>query len=154
MSGVELKTTKYFEVPQDDRDGGSGAATACSSESPPLRTASWEKAAAWIGVGAVGLVVLCLALIAVPMVTGIKLPKSVSPIDWWLWFGGAKSGQTFEKFVRDTATKNQQEWDEKYRQSPMYQFKGIQGADLIQTPAYKFDSQPMNSPSQNRAYSK
>ncbi|HEY2761097.1 MAG TPA: hypothetical protein VGI75_10145, partial [Pirellulales bacterium] len=109
------------------------------------RAAAWEKAAAWIGVGAAGLAVLCLALIAAPYVTGVKLPKSASPVDWWLWIGGAKSDETFEKFVRDTATKNQIDWEEKYKQSPVYQFKGIQPMDLNRMPGMQFNSQPRNS---------
>jgi hypothetical protein len=139
MSGVELKTAKYFET--QDELGFEDPASMDDDGLPRARTASWEKAAAWIGVGAAGLVVVCLALIALPYVTGIKLPKAASPIDWWLWLGGAKSDQTFEKFVRDTATKNQNDWDEKYRQSPIYQFKGIQPIDLNRMQGMQFNGQ-------------
>ncbi len=45
-------------------------------------------------------------LVAVPMVLGIKRPKSTNPIDLMLWLGGAKSDQTFETFLKDTAQKN------------------------------------------------
>jgi hypothetical protein len=142
MSGIELKTAKYFESPEDELTATSGTTTDQSSSLRESSTASWERVTKWISLGAAGLVILCLVLVAVPYVTGIRLPKSASPMDWWLWFGGAKSDQTFEKFVRDTATKNPMDWDEKYRQSPMYQFKGIQPLNLNQMPGGQLNSQP------------
>jgi hypothetical protein len=149
MSGVELKTAKYFETQNGENEQlGAHPPEADSTPATPLRAGTWEKAAAWVGVGVAGLVVVCLALIAVPMLTGIKMPKAASPIDWWLWLGGAKSDQTFEKFVRDTATKSRQDWDEKYRQSPMYQFQGIQPIDLNRMQGIQVNPQPWNSPSQ------
>ena len=141
MPEIELKTAKLFEQ-QNEPTTETGAANGGDSSGTQAKTAAWEKAAAWTGVVALGLVVMCLALIVVPTVTGIKLPKAASPMDWWLWLGGAKSDQTFEKFVRDTATKNQVDWDAKYRQSPMYQFKGIQPIQLNQSPGGQFGLQP------------
>jgi hypothetical protein len=135
MPEIELKTAKFFEQQNEPRSE-SEVMNAGDSGTPGLtsatlsKTASWEKVAAWMGVGAAGLVVVCLALIAVPTVTGIKLPKGSNPIDWMLWFGGAKPDQTFEKALRDSAARTQQEWDARYRESPMSQFKGIQPIDL------------------------
>ena len=142
MSGIELKTAKYLESPEDELTATSGTTTNQSSSLRESSTASWERVTKWISLVAAGLVILCLVLVAVPYMTGIRLPKSASPMDWWLWFGGAKSDQTFEKFVRDTATKNQMDWDEKYRQSPTYQFKAIQPLNLNQMPGGQFNSQP------------
>jgi hypothetical protein len=151
MPDVELKTAKFFQQqnePQEEAEVGDPE-NCCSapsvSEGNSSKTASWEKVAAWMGVGAAGVVVVCLALIAVPMVTGIKLPKSASPIDWFLWLGGAKADQTFEKALRDSAARNQQEWDAKYRESPMSQFKGIQPIDINKMQGMQF-----NGPSQPR----
>ncbi len=103
-----------------------------------------------MGVGAAGLVVVCLALIALPMVTGIKLPKSASPIDWFLWFGGGKSDQTFEKFVKDTAKKNPLDLEEKHRQSPMYQFQGMQPINVNQMQGMQFNGQARTGARQPR----
>jgi hypothetical protein len=49
-----------------------------------------------------------------------RAEKSTHPIDWLLWFGGAKEDETFEKFVTDTIEKNQAEWDEILRESPAF----------------------------------
>ena len=51
-----------------------------------------------------------------------RAKKSTHPLDWLLWFGGAKEDQTFEKFVKDSTKKSQKEWEERYRNSPAYQF--------------------------------
>jgi hypothetical protein len=142
MSGIELKTAKFFEAADEEgRQLGAHPSEAGSTPGSQSRTTSWETAAAWIGVGAAGLVVICLALIAVPMLTGIKLPKPANVMDWWLWFGGAKSDQTFDKALRDSAAATQREWEEKYKQSPMYQFKGIQPIDLNTMQGMQFNGQ-------------
>ena len=79
-----------------------------------------------------------------------RAKHSTHPIDWLLWFGGAKPDQTFEKFVKDTTAKSQREWDEKYRNSPAFQteFEGVdwsrrQGA---LNPAPSFTKPPRRSP--------
>ncbi len=155
MPEIELKTAKFFEQ-QNERQIETGGMNVGDSDAPgltpaaPSKTAAWEKVAAWMGVGAAGLVVVCLTLIAVPMVTGIKLPKSASPIDWWLWFGGAKSDQTFEKFVKDTAKKNPLDLEEKDRQSPAYQFQGMEPIHLNPMQGMQFKGFPANTPSQQR----
>jgi len=144
MPGIELKTAKFFEAADEEgQQLGAHLSEADSNAATQSRTTSWE-AAAWIGVGAAGLVVICLALIAVPMLTGIKLPKSANVMDWWLWFGGAKSDQTFEKALRDSAAATQREWEEKYKQSPMYQFKGIQPIDLNTMQGMQFNGQSVS----------
>ena len=154
MPEIELQTAKFFEQQNEEQSMGGGTAggspAAGSTPATRVKTASWEKVAAWMGVGVAGVAVICLALVAVPMVTGIKLPKSTSPLNWWLWFGGAKSDQTFEKFIKDTEAKNQQEWAELYRKSPVYQFQGIQPLDLNQMQGMQFKGFPANTPSQQR----
>jgi hypothetical protein len=151
MSKIELKTAKLFEAADGDTIAGFVSSSgADSTPATPLRAGTWEKAAAWVGVGA-GLVVVCLALIAVPMLTGIKMPKAASPIDWWLWLGGAKEGQTFEKFVKDTAKRQDNWWDTNYKQSPMYQFQGIQPMDLNRMQGVQFNGpQTTQSPRRSR----
>lgn len=129
MSGFELQTAKYMgstSEPIESED----AAEINSFQENRSPTSRLEKAAGWVGVGVAGLVVVCLALIAIPKLTGFKMPKAASPVDWFLWLGGAKSDQTFEKYLTDSAKKNQQEWEERYRQSPMYQFKGMGPIDV------------------------
>jgi hypothetical protein len=129
MSRFELQTAKYLGSTAEpiEREEALEANPVAEKGSSPSRL---EKTAGWIGVGAAGLVVLCLALIAIPKVTGINLPKGASPVDWFLWFGGAEKDQTFNKYLKDSAAKNQQEWDERYRQSPMYKFQGMKPIDL------------------------
>ena len=147
MAGFELQTAKYFVTEEPERDVANAAAqeqTAEPSAEVAFRPASrLEQAAAWTGVAVAGLVVICLALVAVPMITGIKLPKGTSPVDWWLWFGGAKSEQTFDKFIKDAEAKNQQDFAEMYRKSPMYQFQGIQPIDMNKLQGIQqFNNQP------------
>jgi hypothetical protein len=140
MSGFELQTAKYLgstAEPIESEEALEANPVAEKGSSP----SGLEKAAGWIGVGAAGMVVLCLVLIAIPKVTGIKLPKAASPLDWMLWFGGAESDQTFNKFLKDSAAKNQQEWDERYRQSPMYQFQGMKPIDLNTMQGVQFNGQ-------------
>jgi hypothetical protein len=88
----------------------------------------WERAVSRLSlVMGAGLVVV-IAIMALGYFNSAKdsvsarAKKSNSPIDWLLWFGGAKQDQTFEKYIRDTTAKSQEEWDERYRNSPMSQF--------------------------------
>jgi len=73
--------------------------------------------------------VVAITFVAVRYITAARdslsarSKKSTHPIDWLLWFGGAKKDQTFEKYLRESAEKSQREWDEKYRESPAYQLR-------------------------------
>ncbi len=40
-----------------------------------------------------------------------------------LRFGGARADQTFEQFIRESEISQQQDFEELYRKSPMYQFE-------------------------------
>jgi hypothetical protein len=75
-----------------------------------------------------GVLVVCVSLAALGVFMSAKdrvdsrAKHSTHALDWLLWFGGAKDDQTFEKYLKDTAEKNQREWEEKLRDSPVYQF--------------------------------
>ncbi|HTQ40062.1 MAG TPA: hypothetical protein VMJ32_13640 [Pirellulales bacterium] len=149
MSEIELKTAKYIEALDENQNSSIIPAIAQPGEYPHSAGASINRAIRWISLGIGGAAILCLVLLAVPWLKGIGLPKSANVMDWWLWLGGAKSDQTFEKALRDSAAKNQQEWEEKYKQSPMYQFKGIQPIDMNPMPGGQFNWQPQ-SPARSR----
>lgn len=74
--------------------------------------------------------VACALGLAIPYLSQLNSEKPTNVLDWWLRLGGAKSDQTFEKFVRDTAESNQRQWDEMYRNSPAYKFSNSGGFQL------------------------
>jgi hypothetical protein len=75
--------------------------------------------------------VVCVLGLAIPYLSQLNKDKPTNVLDWWLRFGGAKSDQTFDRFLRDAAETNQQQWDEMYRNSPAYQ--------LNNSPMYQFN---------------
>lgn len=144
MAEIPLKTAKYFESAEENEVGQTDAPMQPQSSRPGFETAAWERASKWISLVVGGAVAVCIVGILVTSLTGIHLPKSASPIDLWLWFGGAKSDQRFEKFVHNVGEGNQNEWEERYRQSPMYQFKDMPAFQFNQSPAFQFNTQSLN----------
>ncbi len=124
----ELTSAKYFEQAEQARLAAAATTLSTESEQPSvLPTRSWERANSWISLVAGVAVLACVGVLAAPYVNALFSKKTPHPINMMLRFGGASSDQTFEKFLRDSAAANQREWEERYRDSPMYQFNTEQG---------------------------
>jgi hypothetical protein len=128
MSESQLITTKYLQQAEEARAATSAAQSETVEElhEPRTSTDAWAKASSWISLIGGGAVAVCLLVFAAGYFIGDGTKKKTYPIDWFLRLGGAKSDQTFEKFVRDSAINSKVDWDEQYRKSPMYQFENSQ----------------------------
>ena len=143
MSNSSLTTAKYLEP--SAAAGAEGVSTATGSA---LRQDSagrgWERAASYM-TAAVGVaLVIGLVAFAVADFTATSKPASASakkktyPIDWLLRFGGAKKGQTFEKFIQDNSNRNDVDWEQMYRDSPASKIDSRQMNWKLQpTPGFK-----------------
>ncbi len=126
MNDSNLSSAKYFQQAEEAREA---AVVVNSPEPVPQRytgTDTLAQVSRWMSWIAGGAVVLCLMVFATGYFAGDGSKKRTNPIDWFLRFGGAKSDQSFEKFIRNTATMKTIDWDEQYRKSPMYQFEHSQ----------------------------
>ena len=142
MSNSNLTTARYFEPSAAGAEGVSAATESALRQDPAGR--GWERATSYM-TAAVGVaLVIGLAALAVPYVTGASKPASASakkktyPIDWLLRFGGAKKGQTFEKFIQDSTNRNDLDWEQMYRDSPASKIDSRQMNWKLQpTPGFK-----------------
>jgi hypothetical protein len=126
MSESNLTTAEYLEHMHEAREAMTADGSIAASPPAPAAGACDRVASRLslvVGVAlAVSVTVLAIGyLTAARDHVSARAKKSTHPIDWLLWFGGAKEDQTFEKFVKDNSAKSKQEWDEKYRNSPAYQ---------------------------------
>ena len=101
----------------------------CDDRSP--KGQSLQRATTLISIFVGAAAVACVLGLAIPYLSQLNKEKPTNVLDWWLRFGGAKSDQTFEKFLRDGVESNQREFDEMYRNSPAYQ--------LNNSPMYQFN---------------
>jgi hypothetical protein len=143
MSNSSLTTARYLE--QSAAAGAEGVSAATESA---LRQDSagrgWQRAASYT-TAAVGVaLVIGLAAFAIPYFTATSKTASASakkktyPIDWLLRFGGAKKGQTFEKFIQDSTNRNDLDWEQMYRDSPASKIDSRQMNWKLQpTPGFK-----------------
>jgi hypothetical protein len=129
MADHELMSAKYLQ--HVETDSATNAAPAIN-DAPPLKVSSaaaWARASRWVSVFAGVALVSCILGLAVPYLTSASSGKKTSPIDWLIRLKGGKPDQTFEKWVRDSAEANQQEWQEMYRKSPAYQIDPSKSID-------------------------
>jgi hypothetical protein len=137
VSDSNLVTAKYLA----HTDEAGGATTAVESNAalpvaPPSSILPRIMSRLSLVVGAA--VLICITILAIGLVkstrdrVSARAKKATSPIDWMLWFGGAKEDQTFDKFIQDSAERSQREWDERYRESPVYKLgpNGIDWSDV------------------------
>jgi hypothetical protein len=123
MSESDL-TTAAFCPPLDEADWEATSVESLVHPCPASTVSGWERANARLSRVLAFAIVVIATVLAIGYVksarssASARSKKSTSPIDWLLWFGGAKPDQTFEKYIKDTTEKNQREWDEKYRDSP------------------------------------
>jgi anti-sigma-K factor RskA len=125
----QLSSTKYLEAAASAADAAAVAQEHDDTPAPEAstaihRTAFWERTASWTSLVAGVAVVSAVGVLAFPYLKSFSQRKPTNPIDLMLRFGGASRDQTFEKFIRDTATAEQQDWEELYRKSPAYQLNG------------------------------
>jgi hypothetical protein len=115
MTPTNLTTAKFYqetageaEVPKFD-----AAHIAVLDEYPNPKhgapATSGERMMRWLSITMAVAVIVCVTVVAVPYVASVSSHAPKNPIDWWLRLGGAGQDQTFQKFVKDAATKQQQE---------------------------------------------
>jgi hypothetical protein len=141
MPETKLQSAAYFQPSEEDDFAASDAIADQSTERTVSKTSEWQRASTWVSVIAAGAVVLCLAVFAVSSFTGLHLPKSGNMMDWWLWLGGAKSDQTFDKFLKDTAAKNQRDIEANFK-APALQVDTTWVNQFNQSPTMQFNPQP------------
>ncbi|HEY2883015.1 MAG TPA: hypothetical protein VGJ15_11290 [Pirellulales bacterium] len=122
MTQTNLTTAKYYqEVDEAEVPMSVVPPVEAPDEYPSPRHGSpatfAEKMVRWISLTMAVAVIICVAVIAVPYVASVSSHAPKNPIDWWLRLGGAEKNQTFEKFVRDAATKEQREIQERFHSS-------------------------------------
>ena len=80
---------------------------------------AWARASQWTSLVVAGALIVCIAVIAIPYLTASGSWKAGNSIDWLLRMGGARSDQTFERYLRESSEKSQREWEERSRNSPI-----------------------------------
>ena len=124
MYDSNLSTAKYLT--QTDEPDDAAPDDNSPEASPAPAAGGFEHLTSRLSLVIGGAAAVCVLILVVGWFTvardrvNARAEKSTSPIDWFLWFGGAKEDQTFEKFVTDTIEKNQAEWDEILRESPAF----------------------------------
>jgi hypothetical protein len=119
MAEHELTSAKYLAL-VDESLAAAATGSADATQPPSSPVGGSARVSGWTSLIAAGAVIACLVAVAIPYIIAARSQKATSPIDWLLRFGGARPDQTFEKWVRDSATANQHQWDEMYRKSPAY----------------------------------
>ena len=118
----ELKSAQYFQTSSDSPVALESEPTEpIAPKRSPVET--WQRVTSYTSAVAALALATCLIAVGIPYITSALSGRPKNPIDWMLRLGGAKSNQTFEKFVRDAATTPALDFDEMYKKSPMYQFK-------------------------------
>ncbi|HZZ28596.1 MAG TPA: hypothetical protein VFE46_11390 [Pirellulales bacterium] len=142
MADTQLQTAAYFQPPEKNTFETDTASPAQASGSAAHNRTDWERVSTKISLVTAGAVLVCLVVLAIPYITGIQWPKSGSLGDWWLWLGGAKPDQTFEKFVKDVGAKNQLDWEAAYKRSPTYKLDTTPMYQFNQSSGMRFNPQP------------
>jgi hypothetical protein len=129
----ELKSAQYLSTASDSPTAfESEPAAPRAPKRSPVET--WQRVTSWVSAIAALAAAICLIGVGVPYISSAISDRPKSPIDWWLRLGGAKSDQTFEKFVRNAATAPQFDFDEMYKKSPVY--------NLDKTPMMQLNNWP------------
>src|SRR5262249_57737050 len=115
-----MQSEAYFDQANAATLEPDSAADECGYRAPRGQTLQRATTLVSIVVGAAA--VACVLGLAIPYFSQLNSQKPTNVLDWWLRLGGAKPDQTFEKFLHDAAESNQQQWDDMYRNSPMYKF--------------------------------
>jgi hypothetical protein len=146
VSESNLKTAAYYQAAceaQADEMPEVGRPSARRGVDPSAAERLMSKLSLYVGGG----LAACVAVAAVGYFVAAgnrvndRAKESTHPIDWLLWFGGAKDDQTFEKFVNDAIEESQRDFEEQMRSSPAYQ---EYPQDFDWSRRFQFD--PNNSP--------
>ncbi|HEV2970737.1 MAG TPA: hypothetical protein VGY55_12270 [Pirellulales bacterium] len=119
MAEHDLASAKYLAQAEDSL-AAAETGSADTTQPPASSVDIWARVAGWTSYIAAAAVIACLVAVAVPYITAARSQKATSPIDWLIKLHGGSPDQTFEKFIRDSATANEHQWDEMYRKSPAY----------------------------------
>ena len=127
MSESKLSTAAYFEQAQQ---ADAAAAEAARSTGPSATSHNrWERATSLFSLMLAGALAISLAGLAILFLasgrdgTDRRAKKATHPIDWLLRLGGAKPGQTFERYITDSVERSEREFDDIQRASPIYKLK-------------------------------
>jgi hypothetical protein len=120
MAEHELMSAKYL-TQADESLAAAATGSADTTQPATSSVGAWARVSGWTSLIAAGAVIACAVAVAIPLITAVRSQKATSPIDWLIKLHGGQPDQTFEKFIRDSATANQHQWDEMYRKSPAYQ---------------------------------
>ena len=116
----KMQSEAYFDQTNTATlEADSAAADETCGYRPP-KGQSLQRMTTLLSIFVGGAAVVCVLGLAIPYLSQLKKDKPTNVFDWWLRFGGAKTDQTFDKFLRDTAESNERQWDEMYRNSPVY----------------------------------
>lgn len=130
MAEQELMSIKYLQPDGEASSPGDASAIDKSPSTSTSPVAAWARASRWIS--AVAGVALLAGLIglAIPYVKKAASTKANSPVDWLVrTFTGRSSNQVVEQWIRDRDEANQRQWDEMYRNSPVYQLEQAKPID-------------------------
>jgi hypothetical protein len=124
----KMQSEAYFD--QATLEADSAAADEMSGYRPP-KGQSLQRMTTLISIFVGGAAVICVLALAIPYLSQLHKDRPTNVLDFWLRLGGARSDQTFERFLQDSIESNQSEFEEMYRNSPAYQ--------LNNSPMYQFN---------------
>jgi hypothetical protein len=142
MSESNLTTATFYEQAEQAR-AAAETDTSCAPSAPTFIAPRWERAASRFslivaGVIVAGVVVLLVACLKGAPDKAARAKKMSTPVDWLLWFVGAKPNQTFDSFITDGMQRSEREIQDQIRNSPAYNLKGQPANWHIQpTPVFK-----------------
>jgi hypothetical protein len=145
MSESNLTTAAYYEQAEQARSAAE-TDTSRAPSTPVFSTPLWERAASRFSLIVAGLLVAGAAALGVACFKGVpdkttRAKKTSSPVDWLLWFGGAKPNQTFESFITDSMQRSEREIEDQLRNPPAYNLRSqptnwqIKPAPIFKNPA-------------------
>jgi hypothetical protein len=88
------------------------------------RTALVDRANTLVSLVVMLAVLGCVAIAVYPLFADFSLPRETDALSLYFWLSGENI--TGEEWLRRNAEAQQREWDEMYRQSPMFEFNSEQ----------------------------
>ncbi|MGD9723185.1 MAG: hypothetical protein AB7O59_17770 [Pirellulales bacterium] len=162
LSDSQLTTAAYYAQALEAQRAAAQADAPPTATSPAPLTemlsappaGAWERVTARLSLFVGAALAVSVMLLAIGYFAAARdrvnarAKHSTHTLDWFLWFGGAKDDQTFEKFLTDSAEKSRREWEERYRESPAYQ-ANPQGVNWRNS-QFKFEPAPLYKPPAGR----
>ncbi len=138
MAEHELMSAKYLISEDDASSAGSPATIQKSRPAQSSRVKSAARASRWISIVAAVAVVGCVIAAVVPYLRAPSVRKATSPLDWLIRLCGVEPDKAVEKMLRERGEANKREWDEKFRQSPVFQIDPSKPIEWHFEPQTKF----------------